>query len=218
MWGLAFLVLSLAAGASGRAQQPRVGSDRRAVTPNLSAPELYSDQLSLKISLANLPGADAPDSYWQAEFKVYFVAEQDFQRIMKELQKDGRNRELKPEYFPGRILLAEGSFTKNRLKTLDERTFLREGISFKRKIPAPQRTSFSSLLTFFSVKVHDAKLKRDAYKSDVFIVPPFDTDSSERDKFSPRSGLYLSFYVDERGSIFGSSRKQAGESTVWNPN
>jgi hypothetical protein len=217
-WGLAFSVLFLPAGTAGQTRQPSARIEHRTITPNLSAPELYSDQVSLKIALANLPGADVPGSFWQGEFKVYFVAEQDFQRIMKELQRDGRNRELKPEYFPSRILIAEGSFTKNRLRTLDERTFLREGIPFKRKIPAPQRTSFSSLLTFFSVKVHDAKLKRDAYRSDVFIVPPFDTDSNERDTFSPRSSLYLSLYVDDRGSLFWSNRKKAGESTVWNPN
>jgi hypothetical protein len=217
-WGLAFSVLFLPTGTTGQTRQPGVRIDRRTITPNLSAPELYSEQMSLKISLVNLPGADVPGSYWQGEFKVYFVAEQDFQRIMKELQRDGRNRELKPEYFPSRIMIAEGNFTKNRLRTLDERTFLREGILFKRKIPAPQRTSFSSLLTFFSVKVHDAKLKQDAYRSDVFIVPPFDTDSNETGTFSPRSSLYLSLYVDDRGSLFWSSRKQAGESTVWNPN
>jgi hypothetical protein len=216
--GLAFSLLFLPTGATGQSRQPGVKIDRRTITPDLSAPELYSEQVSLKISLVNLPGADMSGSYWQEEFKVFFVAEQDFQRIMKELQKDGRNRELKPEYFPNRIMIAEGSFTKNKLGTLDERTFLREGIPFRRKIPAPQRTSFSSLLTFFSVKVHDAKLKRDAYRSDVFIVPPFDTDSNETGTFSPRSSLYLSLYVDERGSLFWSNRKKAGESTVWNPN
>jgi hypothetical protein len=217
-WGLVLSVLFSPGGTFGQTGQPGSRAERRSITPNLSAPELYSDQMSLKISLVNLPGADVPGSYWQEEFKVYFVAEQDFQRIMKELQRDGRNREIKPEYFPNRILLAEGSFTKNRLRTLDERTFRREAIPFKVKIPAAQRTSFSSLITFFSVKVHDAKLKQDAYRSDVFIVPPFDTDSNETGTFSPRAGLYLSLYVDDRGSLFWSSRKKAGESTVWNPN
>ena len=202
----------------GRSQQPRVRTDSRAITPNRTAPELYSDELPLKITLVNLPGAQEPGSYWQGEFKVYFVAERDFEKIMKELQRDRRNRELKPEYFPDRILLAEGNFRKNKLRTLDERTFLRPGIPFKRRIPARQRTSFSSLLTFFSVKVHDAKLNRDVYESDVFISPPFDTDSGDRNTFSPRTGFYLSFYVDDRGSLFWSGRKQAGESAKWNSN
>ncbi|HZH29672.1 MAG TPA: hypothetical protein VEY11_02700 [Pyrinomonadaceae bacterium] len=199
------------------ASTQRARIDRRSIKPNQPTPELYPDKLSMKITLMNLPGAHLSRSGWEVEFKTYFVAEQDFARTMKQLAREGKSRELRPEYFSSRILLAEGKFSKNNIRTLRERTFWREGIDFKNRIPYQQQTSFSSLLSFYSVKIYDAKLKKNIYGSDVFVVPPFDMDSNDRNNFSPTSGLYLNFYVSDDGSLYKSSRKSASETTEWKP-
>lgn len=198
--------------------QQKMRIDRRTVRPNLIAPELYSDKLSLKITLMNLPGAATSASYWEVEFQVFFVPEQEFEKNMKELNKAGKGRELRPEYFPGRILLATGKFNKQKLETLKERAFVRQGIPFRDKIPSEQQTSFSSLMSFYSVKVFDGKLKKDVYGSDVFIVPPFETDTDDRNSLLARTGLYLNFFVAPDGSLYRSNTKSASETTEWNPN
>jgi hypothetical protein len=204
-------------GARPLSQTQRARIDRRTIKPNQPTPELYPDKLSVKITLMNLPGAGLPRSGWQVEFKTYFVPEQEFEWNMKQLAREGKSGELRPEYFPGRILLAEGSFSKNKLGTLRERTFWREGIDFKNKIPYRQQTSFSSLLSFYSVKIYDAKLKKNIYGSDVFVVPPFDIDSNDRNSFSPATALYLNFYVSNDGALYKSSRRSASETTEWKP-
>src|SRR5215213_6687746 len=202
----------------GGAAQQKMRIDRRAIRPNLLAPELYSDKLSLKITLMNLPGAATSASYWEVEFQVFFVPEQEFEKNLKELNKAGKGRELRPEYFPGRILLATGKFNKQRLDTLKERTFVREAIPFGDKVPSEQQTSFSSLMSFYSVKVFDGKLKKDIYGSDVFIVPPFETDTNDRNSLIARTGLFLNFFVAEDGSLYRSHTKSASETTEWKPN
>ena len=202
-------------------QQPaqKMRIDRRTIRPNLIAPEVYADKLSLKITLMNLPGAATPTSNWEVEYKVFFVAEQDFEKTMKELSKAGKSRELRPEYFQSRILLAEGKYNnKRKLATLSDRSFLRSEILFRNKIPHDQQTSFSSIMTFYSVKVFDAKLKKDIYGSDVFIVPPFEPDTNDRDSFTPRAELFLNFFVAENGSLYRSNTKSASETTEWKPN
>jgi hypothetical protein len=199
-------------------QQQKMRIDRRTIRPNLIAPELYSDQLSLKITLMNLPGAATSASFWEVEFQVFFVPEQEFEKNMKELNKAGKGRELRPEYFPGRILLATGKFNKHRLDTLKERAFSRQGIAFRDKVPSERQTSFSSLMSFYSIKVFDGKLNKTIYGSDVFIVPPFETDTNDRNSLSPRSDLFLNFFVAEDGSLYRSNTKSASESTEWNPN
>lgn len=212
-----FMILLSLAAFSGQSQGQQTRIDPRTITPNHPAPELYSDKLSLKITLMNLPGATRAESYWQAEYKVYFVAEADFERIVRQLRKEG-HRDIKPEYFPNKTLLAEGNLSKHKLTTLQERTFVRDGIEFKRKIPTEQQTSFSSILSFYSVKIYDGELKKSIYHSDVFIVPPFDDDSSDRSTFLPRSHIYLNFYVASEGSLNTSNRKSASETTDWKPN
>ena len=202
----------------GAAQQQKMRIDRRTIRPNLIAPALYSDKLSLKITLMNLPGAATSASYWEVEFQVFFVPEQDFEKTMKELNKAGKGRELRPEYFPSKILLATGKFNKHKLDTLQERAFVRQGIAFRDKVPPEQQTSFSSLMTFYSVRVFDGKLKRDIYGSDVFIVPPFETDTDDRNSFVPRSDLFLNFFVAEDGSLYRSNTKSASETSEWKPN
>lgn len=212
------LLLSSLWPVGGSGQETKMKIDGRTIPPNRIAPELYSDKLSLKITLMNLPGAATSTSYWEVEFQVFFVPEQDFGKNIKDIKKAGKSRELRPEYFPSRILLATGKFNKHRLGTLRERAFLRQGIAFRNKIPPEQRTSFSSLMSFFSVKVFDGKLKKDIYGSSVFIVPPFDTDTNAGNSLSPRTDLFLNFYVAENGSLYRSNSKSASESTEWNAN
>ena len=206
----------IGAGQQSVSQKMRI--DRRTIRPNLIAPELYADALALKITLMNLPGAAIPTSYWEVEFKVFFVAEQDFEKSMKEINKTGKGREIRPEYFQSRILLAEGKYSKRSLPTLKERAFFQHGIAFRDKVPDEQQTSFSSIMTFYSVKVFDGKLKKDIYGSDVFIVPPFEADTNDRNSLSRRTDLFLNFFVAEDGSLYRSNTKSASESTEWKPN
>ena len=212
------LLLSTLWPIGGAAQQQKMRIDRRTIRPNLIAPELYSDKLSLKITLMNLPGAAMSTSHWEVEFQLFFVPEQDFEKTMKELNKAGKGRELRPEYFPSKILLATGKFNKQRLDTLKERAFLRQGIAYRDKVPAELQTSFSSLMTFYSVKVFDGKLKKDVYGSDVFIVPPFETDTNDRNSLAPRTDLFLNFFVADDGSLYRSNTKSGSETTEWKPN
>jgi len=202
-------------GSVGQEQKMRV--DGRTIRPNLIAPELYSDKISLKITLMNLPGAATAASHWEVEYQLYFVPEQDFSKNLKEIKAAGKGRELRPEYFPTRILLATGKFDKHRLSTLKQRAFTTQ-IAFRNKIPPQQQTSFSSLMSFYSVKVFDGKLNKDIYGSNVFIVPPFERDSDDRNSLLPRSELFLNFFVDVDGSLYKSNTKSASETTEWKPN
>lgn len=191
--------------------------DPRVIRPNQFAPELYTDELSLKITLMNLPGATTPSSYWEVEYRVYFVTEQDFEKTVRELNKAGKGRNLRPENFQSKILLAEGKFNKKRLTTLKDRTFFNQKINFRSKVPREQQTSFSSIMSFYAVKVFDGKLKQDVYGSDVFIVPPFENDTNDGNNLSPRHDLFLNFFVSDKGQLFKSNTKSASESTEWNP-
>lgn len=202
-------------GVAGQQQKMRV--DGRTIKPNAMAPELYSDKLSLKITLMNLPGAATSTSHWEVEFQVFLVPEQDFGKNIKDIKKAGNSRELRPEYFPSRILLATGKFDKRRLGTLKDRAVVRQ-IAFRNKVPPEQQTSFSSLMSFYSVKVFDGKLKKDIYGSDVFIVPPFERDANDRNGLFPRTELFLNFFVAEDGGLYKSNTKSASETTEWNPN
>ena len=211
------LLLSSLWPVGGAGQEQKMRIDGRTIKPNVIAPEVYSDKLSLKITLMNLPGAATSASHWEVEFQVFFVPEQDFRKNLQDIKKAGKGRELRPEYFPTRILLATGKFNKHRLGTLKQRAFVRQ-IAFRNKIPREQQTSFSSLLSFYSVKVFDGKLKKDIYGSDVFIVPPFEADTNDRNSLLPRTNLFLNFFVAENGSLYRSNNKSASETTEWNSN
>ncbi len=200
------------------AQSPQVRIERRTIAPNHITPELYADDLSLKVTLINLPGAQNSASYWELEYKIYFVPEAEFEKILRQLTKEGRNDELRPEYFPGKTLLAEGKLKQHNLNTLPARTVVRDGIEFKHRIPSEQQTSLSNILSFYTVKIYDGALKKDIYQSDVLIAPPFDTDSSDKTSLLPRSHIYLSFYVSPEGALYRSNRKSASETTEWKPN
>jgi len=197
-------------------QQTKMRVDGRTIRPNVIAPELYSDQIALKITLMNLPGAATSSSYWEIEYQVFLVPERDFGKNLKDIKAAGKSRGLKPEYFPSRILLAMGKFNKQRLGTLKERAFVRL-ISFRNQVPAELQTSFSSLMSFYSVKVFDGKLKKDIYGSDVFIVPPFERDTNDRTSLFPRTELFLNFFVANDGWLYKSNLKSDSETTEWGP-
>jgi hypothetical protein len=213
--GSLFLLFSLNAAAVTDCPQEKKAGRLIAVTPNRLAPELYSEKLTLRITLMNLPGANEPRSQWQGEYKVYFVAEREFEKIMRQLKREGRDRELTPELFPQKVLLAQGSFAKNGLKTLSERTFIVKGIDFKRKIPTDQQTSFATIMSFYSIKVYDAKLGKTIYDSGVFFSPPFEVQGNDQRSMAPLSTIYLNFYVSEDGDIYKSSRKEDSGREVW---
>ena len=202
----------------GVSQQTKMRLNRRIVKPNVIAPELYADKLSLKITLMNLPGATTSTSHWQVEFQVVFVPEEDFGKNLKDIKEAGKYRELRPEYFPSRILLAKGKFNKHSLGTLKERAFVLDGIAFRNRIPPKQQTTFCRIINFYSVKVFDGKLKKDIYDSAVFIVPPFETEADDSDSLLPRTNLFLNFFVAEDGGLYKSNTKRASETTEWNPN
>jgi|SRR5215216_2944735 len=210
-------LLSILWPVGGVGQQQKMRIDGRTIRPNLIAPELYPDKLSLKITLMNLPGAVMSASRWEVEFQVFFVPEVDFRKNLEDVKKAGKGRELRPEYFPSRILLATGKFNKHKLGTLKERAFVHQ-IAFRDKIPREQQTSFSSLMSFYSVKVFDGKLKKDIYGSSVFIVPPFERDTDNSNSFLARTELFLNFFVSDDGSLYKSNTKSASETTEWKPN
>ena len=213
-----FVIVFAVAPTNFQAQNPQAKVDRRTIAPNRVTPELYSENLSLKITLMNLPGAKNSASYWQVEYKLYFVGEAEFEKTFSQLKKEGKSRELNPEYFPNKTLIADGKLSKRDLKTLQARTVIRDGIEFKRKVATDQQTSFSNILSFYSVKIYDGDLKKDIYQSDVFIVPPFDTDSDDKTTLQARSHVYLNFYVSPDGALYRSNRKSASETTEWKPN
>jgi hypothetical protein len=73
-------------------------------------------------------------------------------------------------------------------------------------------------MSFYSIRVFDGKLKKDIYGSDVFIVPPFEADTDDRNSLLARTDLFLNFFVAEDGSLYRSNTKSASETTEWNPN
>jgi hypothetical protein len=177
--------------------------------PNVHAPELYADALSLKFMLVNLPGADAPGSFWEGQYKVYFVPEGELQRL--------RKSDPTPDDFQNKILLAEGSFRSRSLKGLQNRTFVRGPVPFKSKVPDHLRTKFANLVTSYSVKIYDARLKSNVYRSSLFIAHCFDDDEaySPAGLFAPRRAVYTNFFVADDGDLYTSQMKREGGSTDW---
>lgn len=178
------------------------------VERNKLAPDLYGDTLGFQIMLVNLPGASVTGSKWQTYFEIYFVAEADFDIT---IQKLGR-REPVPQDFSQKILLAAGSFGKSSLKEASGRIVERNSFSFRRKIPNSSKTEFAKIITFFSVKIYDAKLKKKVYKTGLLISPPFMSSGSQKVQLHK---LFLSFFVSNDGELYISSRKRSKKDTSW---
>lgn len=198
---IAFLfTLALAVGvlqpdyASGQKPGRRTRSIR--FEPNVHAPELYADKLTMQFMLVNLPGAGMKGTTWRGEYKLYFITEAEFERVKK--------TNLQAEDFTNKTLLAEGRFKKDGLATALSRTFVRPSIAFKARVPDAQQTKFAKLLTVYSVKIYDAKLKTTLYKSGFWIAHVFDTDelSTDPGKSIARKTVYSNFFVAPNGDLY----------------
>lgn len=181
------------------------------VTPNRFAPEFYADDLSVKAALVNLPGANAAGSTWTLSYEIYFLPEGHLREVARE--KGGRlGSETDAGDFPKRIFLGKDDFTKKSLKTLAERTSIGEKFAFKSKVPAAQQTEGANLLTVYTLKIYDAKLKKTLVKNRAFIGNPFIGDKEKREK------IYLNFYVAPSGEVYDSQLPKEDDSTDWHVN
>lgn len=201
------LILLLFGGLIALGQQDR-GTTFSNVARNNLAPDLYSETLDFRITLVNLPGVDMQGSQWQTSYEIYFVPEADFDDTV---QKIGR-REPIPRDFSEKVLLATGSFNKNLLKELSRRIVEKNAVSFKTKIPNRSKTEFAKIITFFSAKIYDAKLKKNIFKTGLFISPPFTPNGSQK---VPLRKLFLSFFVNNEGELYTSNQERGKSDTSW---
>lgn len=184
----------------------------RRLEPNLYAPGLYADNLKIKVTLVNLPGAGDPQSYWECSYQLYFISEAEFQNAVKQLPP-GRY-DLRPDQFPNKVLLAKGAFKKEGLSALQDRTYVQSDVAFKSRVPDKDRTKFARLMTSYSVKIFDARLKSPVYRSGVFLTHPFD-DTGGAAKTAPRETIYLNFFVSPEGELFYSQWPRETTGTSW---
>lgn len=194
---LTILFGSLVPGASAPANIQSGGSGFRVREPNLYAPQLYGDNLDFVANLVKLPGVDRKRSYWELSYQLFFVPEDKYYETLKRLPKGPSNPS--PEEFPGRILLAQGHKKRMRVSTQQERTIMLTGVPFKRKVPDAQRTKYAYLLTAYSVKIFDAELKTTVYYSGIFLTPPYEESSDQKE--IARRTIYLNFGVNRDGSL-----------------
>jgi len=181
------------------------------VTPNKLAPEFYGEDLSLKATLVNLPGANVAGSAWTLWYEVYFLPEGQLREVA--IKKGGRlGAETGAGDFPKRIFLGKGSFTKKSLNTLAKRTAISEKFAFESKVPASLQMEGANLLTVYTIKIYDAKLKKTLVNNGLFYGRVFIGDKQKREK------AYLNFYVDSSGSIFKSQLEKEDDSTDWQVN
>lgn len=193
-------------------ERSQKGSTFSRSEPNLYAPGLYADNLRIKVTLINLPGAGDPQSNWEGAYQLYFVSEAEFQKVVKQLPPGGYS--LRPDQFPNKILLAKGTFKKAGLSSLQDRTYIQSDVAFKSRVPDSDRTKAARLITSYSVKIFDAKLKSPIYRSGVFLTHPFD-DTGGADKAVPRGTIYLNFFVSPEGQLFYSQWARETNDTNW---
>lgn len=205
------------------APKTMIRSRHRMIEPNKLAPELYEDKLSMKFTLVDLPGASDPRSTWDASYHLYFVSEEEFQRVSEAVMRRQQGQEPgrktfgwnpEPADFPGKILLAEGTISKKTVATPQQRIHVHDQIAFRAKIPADLRTKGAHLLTAYSIKVYDARLKVPAYDKGIFLAFPFD-DQTDPEKIAPRRIVYTSFYVSPKGDIWNSQLPRKDGDTNW---
>ena len=205
-------------------QKPARATHIRMMEPNLYAPDLYADNLAMQVILVDMPGADMPDSSWEMEYKLYFVSEAEFKKVvdnaLAEMAKQGQSRRVlswdpRPAHFPEKIMLAEGEIKISKPDSLMARTFLKEKIDFKSKIPDKLRTKFARLMTSYSVKIFDARLNNTLYHSGAFLTFPFNDDQNGPEKAIPRATIYTNFIVTPKGQIFASQMPRKRDDTKW---
>lgn len=206
---LVFALCSFHSGSSARAQEPSTGF--KEIEPNVHAPQFYSDHLNLKVTLVNLPGADEPGSSWEASYQVFFIAEADFKKVLSGRPPGGWNPT--PADFPTRLMLGQGTFKRTSLQTLPDRSYLSSNIPLKMKVANKYRTKYAVILTSYSVKIFDARLKSSVYRSGVFVARPFVEEAGGAG--AARKLLYANFFVNPEGRLFYSQRPRNSEATTW---
>lgn len=188
--------------------QERKTTNSSAVTRYNYAPDLYADKLNFRATLVNLPGSDTAKSNWQTSYMIYFVPEADFDNS---ISKIGRREPVAGD-FSEKILLASGEINKTSLRNISERVVEKNAIKFNSKISKASKTEFAKIIVFYSVKIYDAKLKQNILRSSLFITPPFNVDSSNK---QPRRNLYLNFFVTDGGKLFTSNQERLKSETNW---
>lgn len=176
-------------------------------TPNTYAPTLYSEKVDLQISLVNLPGVNAKGSSFRGSFTIYFIPEGVIENLTR--SKGGVIEELRENEISNKVLLASGNFNKSSLNS--SRTVERFAIPFKSKVSDKSQTMLGKVLVFYSIKIHDSKLKKSVYKNSSFTYFPFErTDTSVA-----RRTFHLSFFVNDDGQLYTSSSPRDKSSTSW---
>jgi hypothetical protein len=165
------------------------------------------------MTLINLPGAEEAGSYWEASYQIFFISEANFGSALKAAPIGGWNPT--PANFPGRILLGEGKIKRTSLRTLSNRTYLSKALPLKAKVPDKSRTKYGRLLTSYSVKIFDGRLKSSIYRSGVFLTNPFTGDARIGEEEGARKLLYANFYVSPDGQLFYSQWPRNSEATTW---
>lgn len=164
--------------------------------PDLPAPNLFADKLTLKAALVDLPGASNPKSTWELTYAVYFIPEREYYSLLDRLPPGQHN--LEAEKFTRKILLAQGRVNKVSLASPQERSEIKD-IVFKTRVPEKEKTKFARLLTSYSVKIYDAQLKMPIYHSGVFVTNVFERGSGNSQ--APKNSLYLNFTVSPEGNL-----------------
>lgn len=191
------------------------------VEPNTLAPELYSDKLSVQFMLVNLPGAQDAASYWEGSYQLFFVSEAEERRVVEEKYKQLAPKgggavavDIEPSEYKEKILLAEGKFKQARLATLRDRTFRAENVIFKARVPEALQTKGGHLLTVYSVRIFDARLKMPLYKTGQWMARVFDEEAGG-EKPAARAVVYANFFVSPEGDVFTSQWARDDTKTEW---
>lgn len=192
------------------------------VSQNNPTPNFYGEKLDFWATLVDLPGAKLPQSSWQVFYDIYFVGEAEFDKSIQKIGKveklaNGAERRtinhLTVEDFPNKLLLANGNFNKKSLTKISDRIVEKNEIDFGKKIAKDLKTERGKIIVSYTVKIYDAALKKNIYKTRLFIQSPFIVN--ENGEKQARSELFLSFYVTKDGNIYDSSLARDKTSTSW---
>lgn len=191
------------------------------VSQNNPTPNFYGEKLDFRATLVDLPGAKLPQSSWQVFYDIYFVGEAEFDKAIQKVGKveklaNGATRRTSnptAEDFPNKILLANGNFAKKSLSNISDRIIEKDDIVFGKKIPNDLKTERGNIIVSYTLKIYDAALKKNIYKTGLFIQSPFIVN--EKGEKQARSELFLSFYVTKDGNIYDSSLARVKTSTSW---
>lgn len=196
-----------------RSQERTTTSTKEVLRANQTAPELYSSQLRMTITLVNLPGATNSESIFSGSCALFFVPEADWIKTTRQMPSGGLK--LKAEDFKGRLKLKEINFNNGNLANLKDRIRTEDKIPFGSRIPAEQKTKLARLITHCSVKVYDGLLKTSLYSTGVLVTRPFEAESEDSSKLHPRANIYVSFLVTSEGKIFRSQAPRKADSLEW---